>query len=180
MATVPTPLDWVANTGVFVTAALLQAGVRDPLAFLADQPRCQAYQNTPQSITTATNTSLTWDTEDYDNDGMHSLVSNTSRFTAVTAGRYVVSAQAAFTANATGIREIRILKNGTTTPNGGRATQPANSAAITTTVQISNYLIPMIVGDYIEIQVNQTSGAALSMVATNGLYSYLHMYRVCA
>jgi hypothetical protein len=56
MATVPTPLD--ATAAVKITATSFDAGVRDPLNFLLDPPKCdlamkhvqersKRYRNTP-------------------------------------------------------------------------------------------------------------------------------------
>jgi hypothetical protein len=52
---------------------------------------------------------LTWNTEVFDIDGMHSTVTNTDRLTVVTAGVYQLSFTQYFNNNATGARALRIV-----------------------------------------------------------------------
>src|SRR5690242_2498740 len=112
MGSVPTPLDWVANAGNFATAAMLQAGVGDPLTFLLNPPAAQARRTTAQSIPNNTPTVMLFDTEDFDTDTMHSTSVSTSRLTCNTAGTYKVEAYIPFDGATAGIRDARITKNG--------------------------------------------------------------------
>src|SRR3954463_13444130 len=112
MGVVPTPLDWIANAGNFASASMLEAGVGDPLTFLLDPPAAQVRRTTAQTIVTGTPTAIAFDAEDADTDAMHSTVSNTSRLTCLTAGRYAVSGCIPYDTGTTGSREARIVKNG--------------------------------------------------------------------
>lgn len=87
MATIPTPRTW--TPGETPTGQQLNTDIRDGFGFLMSPPRVKVYNSIGQSINQAI-TLLTWDTEVYDSDGMHSTSSNTSRLTAVTAGVYEI------------------------------------------------------------------------------------------
>ena len=86
-----TPATAVAGT--ILTAAWLNTYVRDNVAWLAtDSPSCRAYNAPGQSLPAAVGTSLTFNSERYDNAAMHSTSSNTARITVPTGGggKYLV------------------------------------------------------------------------------------------
>jgi len=108
-------------------------------------------------------TSLPFNQEDYDNDGIHDNVTNPERLTCNTAGKYLAIAIVAWVPNNTGARGINIRKNqstlpalftGATTPN---STQRAR-LSISTVVDLA-------VTDYLDIKVYQHSGIALAVYA---------------
>lgn len=112
-------------------------------------------------IPTATWTELTFDTELWDTDGIHSTVSNTGRLTCVTAGKYLIIAQAYFDANATGARQYRIVHS--------TATDIALSMAGLTSQNFAAILLPtiwdMAAAEYVTYQVYQNSGGNLNIAA---------------
>lgn len=118
-----------------------------------------------QSINSATITAVTWDQESFDTDAAHSTVSNTSRFTAATAGKYRVYAQVEWASNVTGVRDIFFRVNAVATDYLRAHTAGLPAANVT---QSASGIIPvtLIVGDYIECYVNQTSGGALNISVT--------------
>lgn len=126
---------------------------------LALTPQASASHSTTQSATTAVNLTLAADTEGYDNDAMHSTVTNNSRMTAKTAGAFECSATISFAANATGQRSLGFAKNGGTPtfvmaiPNAG--------AAVTTIQGALSYSLA--VNDYIEAVAYQDSGGGLNV-----------------
>jgi len=74
---------------------------------------CAVRNSSNTSIVTATFTTLTWDTEEFDTDGFHSTTSNTHLLTAPASGRYLVLASVAWAASgAGGARVVRILGGG--------------------------------------------------------------------
>jgi len=115
----------------------------------------RVYNSTTQSISNATNTKITFDTESYDTNSYHSTTTNTSRFTIPTTGYYRLDAQISFDANATGSREISIWKNGGQIVDyrTGAATQASVPTTISCCAQVS-----ATAGDYFEINIYQTSG----------------------
>lgn len=167
MGTVPTPLDWIAEDGNFATAIMLEAGVGDPLTFLLDPPGAQVRRSTPQAIGAGTNPAIAFDLEDFDNDTMHSTVSNTGRLTCFTAGRYLVSGVIPYDAATNGTREARLVKNGAALIAGGRVIETSATGLAMVLPAIE---VPMIVGDYVELQAGAST--AVSTTATNGLFPF--------
>lgn len=137
----------------------------------------RAYHNTTQSITTATVTALSLNSEHYDTDTIHDLVTNNSRLTCKTAGIYEVIGMVGFAANATGWRASAIRLNGTTyLAQERRMNIGAADAAYLQVVT----RWPLIVNDYIELMVEQTSGGALSTVRTANVSCEFMMTRIGA
>jgi hypothetical protein len=133
--------------------------VRDNDEFLIDPPGCSVFHSTTQSTTSGTPFFPACDSETFDNDGMHSTVTNNSRITIQTAGRYLVIATGLWANNINGARDIGFRVNGSTLYSG-MVIAPAPSA---NTVVTSTRVIPFAVNDYIEIRAVQVSGGALNL-----------------
>lgn len=173
MATVPTVYDWIAHDGLFATAADLEAGVGDPLSFLMNPPECQVRRGTVQSIPNSTVTAIAFDTEDIDNDGMHSTVSSTTRLTIATTGRYQISGVIPYDVGAVGGRECRIVRNGSSVAiNGARTLDDAPSSG-SISVVVPAIQVSLTAGDFLELMAFQSQGAALNTIAVNGIYPIL-------
>ena len=170
MSTVPTPLDWIAADGTFITAAIGQAGVGDVLDWLLNPPTAQIRRTTAQSIPNGTPTLITCDTEDVDNDAMHTA--SGSKLTIQTAGVYLISGCLPYDVNATGYREVRVTKNTVSFVSGARA-MIAAAPTVATVVAIPAVEHACIVGDFIEMSGVQTSGGALNTSAANGVFPVL-------
>lgn len=168
MGTVPTPLDWIANAGNYATAAALEAGVGDPLTFLLDPPGAQVRRTTTASLTAAVGLNIGMDAEDSDNDGMHSTVTNTSRVTCATAGRFLCVGMIPFNSATSGSRDVRFVKNGGTLINGGRSILTTPDSV---SVWVGPLEIALSVGDYLELQA--ISSTTNTTIATNGLFPIL-------
>jgi hypothetical protein len=162
MATVPTYRTWVV--GELVTASFMNTNIRDPGNFLISSPLFEGRQTVAQSIPTSANTAINLDTEDIDSDNGHSTVTNTSRYTLQTAGWWRISGGVGMTANATGARQMSILKNSGV--NGGSA-QWFAPGAVTFSAATRTKCIFGIVGDFFEIAIFQNSGGALNTVITS-------------
>lgn len=173
MATVPSQRTWVAAETP--TAAHFNTNVRDAVNFLLSPPRCRAFQGAAQTLTTATLTAVTLDSEDTDTgpggvaDPLHSTAVNTSRMTIVTPGRYRVIASSAFASNATGYRECTIKRTGTTVAQSRH--QAANGG-----VHIEQCVdeVLCVAGDYIEMFAAQSSGGNLALIAGTA-NTFLHV-----
>ena len=168
MATVPSPRTRAAAE--IATAAHMNSEVRDAINFLIAPPRCHAYQNAAQTLTTSTFTSVLLDTEEVDTDAIHSTVTNTSRFTIATAGRYRFIGQIDFASNASGYRIARLTKNGSGTAIANNYAISVGAAAMG--VQVVDEIL-CAAGDYIELQGWQNSGGNLALVAGAG-GTFLH------
>lgn len=90
MATIPNPRTW--GTSEQVTAAKLNADIRDSFNFYKAPPLARLRKSGDQFINNNTATAVTWDFEMFDRDSGHSNITNNSRYTAQTAGWYHLSA----------------------------------------------------------------------------------------
>jgi hypothetical protein len=149
----------IAATGAVAPAAW-GVVVNDDLNFLIDPPNCSVYNNAAVSVSTSSATILNANSENFDNDAMHSTVSMPSRITFQTPGRYNCTASAQFGANANGFRQIEFLHNGVAIP--------ASVARIPAVSGVDSYVKTFIkvtasVGDYVEARVFQNSGSSLNV-----------------
>lgn len=157
--TIPTaPTEAVGN---FNTAALFNGQIRDLNTFALGPPAFYGRQVASQSVANNTATALTIDTEVYDSDGFHSTVTNPSRVTATIPGWYLVFGYGTFVGNTAGSRSVRIYLNGVAVPGSQTTLSPAPSgvqwaASCWCMVNVNGST------DYIELNVSQTSGGALS------------------
>jgi hypothetical protein len=158
-----TPRTYV--TGEVVTAAILNADVRDNLNALRDPPGARVFHNTSQNATDSAYYTLAFNSESYDNDVMHDNVTNNSRLTVKTAGKYAFYACVEL-ANAVNDKlMLRVLKNGVTVlvMTSAPDVNVANRAAVASESTFA-------VNDYIQTQVYQ-SGAG-GVVAINYVDDY--------
>lgn len=166
------PSTRLFTAGEVETGAYLNSAVTNLGNFMLGKPIALLRQTVVQALTTSGTTyALTFDTEDVDRDNGHSTSTNTSRYTAQTAGWYFVSATAAFAGNVTGSRLARFAVNGTAINFG----QNINYATLNsnTCVLPLNALMYLNVSDYVEVQVNQTSGASLNTNVTAPYQSFM-------
>ena len=123
---------------------------------------CILYNSTNYTISNATDTLLTFNTEILDTDGFHSTSTNTSRITipAGKGGKYYVFAWGGYANNTTGYRQLEILVNGRT----GTPSRVGNSsmAGINNITLTPNGAAVLSAGDYIEVNAYQNSGGSLT------------------
>lgn len=121
---------------------------------------CSLYKSANASITNATDTTVTFNTESYDTDGFHDNTTNSERITIPTGkgGKYLITAKTTFASNGTGIRGIYLYKNAAVflTYN----VQPAFTGECNT---LLSYVVSLTAGDYVYFQTYQTSGGALNL-----------------
>lgn len=119
-----------------------------------------ASRSSNQNIaSSATWTSLSFDTQEYDTDGC--FAATDTKLHARRSGQYKVGGTVNFAANSTGIRAIRIALNGTTY----YFLQFSPAVAVYDHALTTGGVINMVNGDYIEVDVFQSSGGALNAVA---------------
>jgi len=126
---------------------------------------CSIAGDDVESIANDTWTKLGTDfgiTEEWDDGGFHSTVTNPGRITVPTgkAGKYEVKAHIVFAGHATGLRGLRFYKNNAVQTLSELKTNPAGAEA--TAVEITR-IFNLAVGDYIEIGAYQNSGAAMDI-----------------
>lgn len=148
-----------------VATSDLQAGaVTAPK--IAALPAAHVHHSVAQSIANDITTTLAFDSERFDTDTIHDLATNNTRLTCRTAGKYLAAGSAEFDANVTGERRISIVMNGAITlvlSSQLAVNGPTRLGTVTPIVQLA-------VGDYLEMRVYQSSGAALN-VAVGAQYT---------
>ncbi len=129
-------------------------------------PSARVRHSSNQALSSGSLVTLAFDTEDFDASAMHSTVTNNSRITIATAGKYLVIGQGTFAANADGSRRLQILQSGAYTI-GRSACLPA--ASDPTSIEVRT-VVSLVAGDYIQLQAYQSSGVSLNLT-TNASYS---------
>ena len=138
----------------------------------------RAYRdNTEFQLTTSgTIYTIPLNQETYDTHAQHDLITNNSRLVCVKAGMYLINATLTFAANATGNRDLLLMKNGTTYFAQQRLVAFASGSCTLNAFAA----IPMAVGDYVEMRGRQYSGGALSLYYADDTNNYLAMVRIGA
>jgi len=116
---------------------------------------CKVTKTADQSIPRITLTMVTWDSEEYDTDDMHDTVTNNTRITFNTAGKYSILAQSEWEANSGGFRFMDIMKNGV--DSIARVRNLADNASEHNIAFVGEFAV----GDYIELEVFQDTGGNL-------------------
>jgi hypothetical protein len=122
----------------------------------------RVYNNANETISNASVTNLTFNTERWDTNGMHSTSSNTDRLTATVAGVYSICISIRWASDSTsGIRLLRILYNGST--NIAEDRRSATSGDNTLLGLCTQYYLAA--SDYVVAAAYQTSGGNLNVQA---------------
>jgi len=116
----------------------------------------RVYHNADQSIPHNTLTALAFNRQRYDTDSIHSGVTDNSRLTCKTQGKYLITATIDWEANAAGFRAVYIRLHGTLFIARHRHEAIGSQQTISTI-----YDLPL--NDYAEVLVYQTSGGALNV-----------------
>ena len=117
---------------------------------------------TNTTISSATDTVLTWSSENFDSDNYHSTSSNTSRITIPTgkAGKYFVNAAVYWESSPTAdALVLRIRKNGAGQVQFNSVPK-TNGNQVTLTAFVT---LDLVVGDYLELVAYQNSGSNLTV-----------------
>lgn len=133
--------------------------------YLTNPPRALMNSPTPTSIPASIFTVLGWGGEDYDNNNGHSTVSNTSRYTVQTAGRFEYLAYISWSIPAAGQREVYVRKNGTTDLRVSYVSTASGSVQGSMICQGDALLI---VGDYLEVRLYQATSGSGGVDSSSG------------
>ncbi|MHB8085404.1 MAG: hypothetical protein ACYDHZ_06240 [Dehalococcoidia bacterium] len=139
-----------------------------PAAPSGSDKSARVYHNADQTIANNTLAALAFNSERWDTDNIHDNVTNNSRLTCKTAGKYLIVGNANFAANATGRRGIMIRVNGTDYIAIQQFMAVSDSGA-STGASIS-IVYSLAVNDYVELVVKHLAGADL-VVTYTALYS---------
>ena len=120
---------------------------------------CQVFRDVAQAIAHNTWTVPAFNSEAWDTDTMHDTVTNNSRLTCKTAGKYIITLKVTFAANNTGIRIALIRKNG----SEGVAEHRLNAIQTYESAMSLGGIASLAVNDYVDTQVFQDSGGSLDI-----------------
>lgn len=134
----------------------------------------RVYNSANISINNATVTALTFNSERYDTDSMHSTSVNTGRLTCTRAGKHSGMAHIEFASNATGYRSVLIKLNGTTYIAVDN--KPAVNGDNTQFSVPFSY--DLVVGDFVTVEVFQSSGGSLNVNASGNYSPEFMMHRI--
>lgn len=159
---IPTQRTWTA--GEVVTAAMLNANIRDAINFGINAPALIARATVKYNVPNQQWTPMSYETVDVDPYGGHSS-SSPSRYTAPLPGVYRVSGQVDIDNNANGFRSIRIQVNG-----GAQVIAKLQIPAINgvDTALVTTADVFLNAGDYVEIAIYQSSGTTLTTDTIDG------------
>jgi hypothetical protein len=121
------------------------------------QPAARVYDSGDQSVSASSWTAVTFDSERFDTDSMHSTSSNTSRLTVPTDGDGIYLVGANLRLTTTGEIRVRLLKNGATVIGQVSHSIDSGSPPTNTDLQVQS-LVSLSATDYIQVQA-WTNGA---------------------
>lgn len=133
-----------------------------------------------QTINQGTVNAVTFATESWDNGGIHSTSSNTSRLTASVAGKYCVIGGVLWSAQAVGTTTFllcRISKNGTTIEGSRSYFPPISTMNNNGQGQNVCALIDLAANDYVELEVfyEDPGGGSRTLALTNCAFSMFYV-----
>ena len=139
-------------------------------------PGARVYNNANISVNNNAPTTLTFNTERWDTDSIHSTLANTERLTCVTAGKYLIILNVAWANDVDGFRIAQINLNVGATPIGYSVQKAADVAA--GNAQIVTTIWDLGVGDYVVADVYHTAGAALNVLLVANVSPEFMMQRI--
>lgn len=150
--------------GDILTAADMNNYVRDMIQQCAAVARSAG----TQVVGNATQTEVTLDsTEDFDTDGIHSLVTTTARFTPPVAGYYVGVGVVQFSSSVGGtFRQAAWIKNGSFTTSMTFARMPITAGFPTNSIYLNIVSIPVQLNgttDYLSMTAHHDTGSNMTL-----------------
>jgi len=151
------------STGAVAPAAWGDV-LRDDLEFLIDPPACSVQGSAAVAATTSTIVTLTAGTENFDNDAMHSTVTNPERITIQTAGRYdcQLVVRHNYSATAASGRLAQFFVNGVTQYNIAQLSNVTHNGARDTIVSGGRKIV-FAPGDFIVVRARQDTGVTVDI-----------------
>lgn len=145
--------------------ALIGLGVR---------PTCRVYRNAALTLVNNGQVPIAWDATSFDPSGLHDPGSNPSRVLLAKVGYWQCSWQIVYEANATGVRDASLAKNGAIV-----STREVNNsgAAVQVFIAGSDFVQATAITDYVEVWPFQNSGNTRNFVvgATNMFLSVAYI-----
>lgn len=162
MATVPVYVTWV--DGTVVTGSDLDSQIRDAGNFLIGRPFCDVDSSSSTSLTANTATLISYDTENFDNDGMHSTTTNPSRIICQTLGVFTLHYYWRVS-SVSGTQTLNLRLNSGGSSSGGSSLSTTTYTGVNQIERTLTYNFANI-GDYVEMFAT-TSGTGQSASGGN-------------
>lgn len=161
---VPIPYSAPPNfaAGNILTEAQLDT-LSDDIAFLANPPKCRVYNSAAISVTNSVETALTFNSERFDTDTLHSTSVDTGRITFTTAGTYLVGGSIRWEDSASTVAQRLAIRLGGATKLAETLNNHANNGGSPLSIAT---LYAFSAGDYIELVAYQNTTGALNVTAT--------------
>ena len=155
------PITWVVSNKV--TAAQMNANVRDNLLYLFDSPRCAVRLTADQAVANATDHTVSWGEAVWDSHGDMWDAGAPSVVTITRDGVYSIHLSTLWADTASGGQRAAYLQVNGTRRRGfySVSADGVNPVEMSTSVETN-----LADGDSIDVDVRQLSGAALNLVAT--------------
>jgi hypothetical protein len=167
-----TDVSWAQLSAGMIPSSLITTNK------LAQVPACRLRHSADQNLTSGVWLASLFDTEDFDNDNMHSTVANTDGITINTAGIYLVGGHAAIESNATNsFRWLEIYKNGA---DHLLLVNEWSQGATLHTWMHTDGILQLAAGDYLQFRAIQTSGSTLKLFYSAGLTPMFYAVRLSA
>lgn len=170
----PSQRTW--NVADIVTAAEMNANVRDSVNFLANVPIFLGYQITAQTIANSAFGYLFFDGSIVDTYGGHSTVTNNHLYVAQVPGWYMIDGIAGWTPNGTGRRITSIWVNGVEDGYSRGEYPPSATASSSCNCPAAGMPVFLNTGDNVALKVFQSSGGNLSTAANASTFSVEWMH----
>lgn len=131
------------------------------MSFISDVERAFSaiVRGATQSVGNNVIVGATFNTVVFDNAGMWNAGTPT-RLTCTKSGLYIITGSADWATNATGVRDIGLRVNGASFIAANRVLPNAAETTNINTAMVTR----LVVGDFVELTLRQTSGAALDVV----------------
>ena len=139
----------------------------------------RVYSLAGQSIPTSTDATyytVAFELETFDYGNLHDNVTNNSRLTAAVAGVYFIYSNITFDVSTAGDRVSRLKVNGSTPISRSAAVTMSQGAYTKPVVDSTLYYLD--VGDYVEVEVSQSSGAALTLTGSAAWRTHFGMAKI--
>ena len=137
-------------------------------------PAALAYHNADQAIANVTTIQLALNSEVFDTDGIHDTVTNNSRLTCQTAGKYFIYANVQYSNDNSGYRRASIWLNATTHI---AFRQTDYTATFDARLNLS-CIYDLSVSDYVEIQCRHNGGSGINLEYAASSSPFLGMIRI--
>jgi len=170
MATIPpTVHSWI--NGEEPDFRQMNEYVRDVLNFIMNPPMLRLKKTNTQNFTSGTSTAIQWNFVELENYNFWDA-SNPTRITPSVPGWYVGSVGYGFNQNSSGVREMNVIKNGSTTERILRVNGDAYTDPLLTICQRGQVFQEFFNGttDYMTVEVQQNSGSTLTNLAGSNEY----------